>query len=217
VHHFKMLQVLMVAEKPSIAEILANALSRGSCHMKVSRTSPCRVYEFLGSFRGQRANIKVTSVLGHVFSFDFPQEYNNWDSVEVEQLFFAGVRKVVAESGTKVVKNLAKEAAGIDYLVLWLDCDREGENIACEVIACVKDSMKSTPVIQGDKANVFRAKFSALTTRDICKAMENLTYVDTNQAASVDVRAEIDLKVGVAFTRFQTCFFRDKFSSLDSK
>ena len=117
---------------------------------------------------------------------------------------------------SKITKHLKKEAKGIDYLVLWLDCDREGENICYEVIDCTLKWMRPHPgkipfllpllgthtTLLG-KQTIFRAKFSSITGPDIWKAMETLGRPNPDEAAAVDVRQELDLKVGVAFTRFQ--------------
>ncbi|CAI5998652.1 unnamed protein product [Closterium sp. NIES-64] len=174
-----------------------------------SRRSWLDVHEFNGDFRGGPARFRVTSVIGHVLSIDFPPSYQSWDATDPASLFTAPTVKTESNPKAHVCKHLQTEAKGCDALVLWLDCDREGENICFEVMAHTQPSMRSPQ-------NVFRAKFSAIGEKDIRQAMARLGAPNEAEAKAVDARQEIDLKVGVAFTRFQTRFFQGKYGNLDS-
>nr|CAB3457482.1 unnamed protein product [Digitaria exilis] len=213
--------VLMVAEKPSIALSIASALSGGRMSTRKGSTD---VHEFDGKFQGSYAKFKVTSVIGHVLSVDFPPAYQNWEGTDPMDLFEAPVLR--SECNPKVLtrlsspfflkpahirRHLAQEARGCTNLILWLDCDREGENICYEVIEC-------TGIPENEVGRrIFRARFSSITEKDILNAMENLVLPNKDEALSVDARQEIDLKVGVAFTRFQTRYFQGKYGNLDSR
>lgn len=70
--------------------------------------------------------------------------------------------------------------------MLWLDCDKEGENICFEVMDAVLPVMKRSA-----SDRVFRAKFSSITDKDIKAAMNDLGEPDENQSKSVDARCQI--------------------------
>ena len=108
---------------------------------------------------------------------------------------------------SKILKNtLSKDSSDLrdlDLLILWLDCDREGENIAFEVIDIVS-SVNS-------KIDILRANFSALTKTDIIKAINNLQYPNKNLSDGVEIRQKIDLLIGASFTRLQTLVLKKIF------
>jgi len=88
-----------------------------------------------------------------------------------------------------------------DFVVLWLDCDKEGENICFEVLEICKRNIPKSQKVQ----RVYRAKFSSIANKDIVAAFEGLQHQPNyNESISVDARQVLDLKIGVAFSRFQT-------------
>nr|XP_014337517.1 PREDICTED: DNA topoisomerase 3-beta-1 [Bos mutus] len=206
--------VLMVAEKPSLAQSIARILSRGSMSSRKGLNGTCSVHEYSGAFAGQPARFKMTSVCGHVMTLDFLGKYNKWDKVDPAELFSqAPTEKKEANPKLNMVKFLQVEGRGCDCIVLWLDCDKEGENICFEVLDAVLPVMNQA---HSGEQTVFRARFSSITDTDICAAMARLGEPDHNEALSVDARQELDLRIGCAFTRFQTKYFQGKYGNLDS-
>ncbi|KAI6693900.1 hypothetical protein NL676_021610 [Syzygium grande] len=201
-------RVLMVAEKPSIAFSIASALSRGQMSTRRGSTD---VHEFDGAFLGFNAHYKVTSVIGHVFSLDFPTTYQDWTATNPLDLFEAPTLKTETKPEANIRRHLSHEALGCGYLVLWLDCDREGENICFEVMECTGFGRNKA------RRKVYRARFSSISEKDILKCMDNLVEPNKDEALAVDARQEIDLKVGVAFTRFQTAYFQGRYGNLDAR
>ncbi|EZG77688.1 putative DNA topoisomerase III [Gregarina niphandrodes] len=192
-------RVLMVAEKPSVAEAIAKALSPG-CSKQSRGSLP--LWQLKGEYEGREAEIRVTSTTGHIFSLDFSSEYNDRNRIDETTLFDAPVKKKVESSG--VVAMLQKEGREVDRLVLWLDCDREGENICYEVIGIVGK------VNAAAAKSARRVKFSSLVASDLRQAFKTaLRSPNKCESDSVDARQELDLKIGVSFTRFLTRYLKD--------
>lgn len=76
----------------------------------------------------------MTSVSGHLLNYDFVGGYRSWQGCNPVSLFEAPVVKQCQEDFVKIKKTLEREARACQALIIWTDCDREGENIGYEVI-----------------------------------------------------------------------------------
>lgn len=197
------IRVLNVAEKPSVAKAVTAILSQNQFRTRQSYSIYNKIFEFSLAIRGQQCHMFFTSVTGHLMELEFTERYRKWNSCDPTDLYEAPVRKFVPEDKRDIKRTLEDEARKCDWLVLWLDCDREGENIAFEVVDVCKAVQPGL--------NIWRARFSALIDRDIHEAVQNLGRPQQWPSDAVDLRQEIDLRIGASFTRFQTMLLKNEF------
>lgn len=152
---------------------------------------------------GHTANFRVTSVAGHVYNRDFPPNYQD-RGVNPIKLFDAPTIRKLDSSSRTIAKHLQSVSSGVDFVVLWLDCDKEGENICFEVLDICRRNIP-----RSKRQRVFRAKFSSIAKKDIQTAFDSLKNEPNYfESVSVDARQVMDLKIGVAFSRYQTHHFQ---------
>jgi DNA topoisomerase IA len=201
--------ILHVAEKPSVAKEIARILNGGAApERRVGRSPYNPVWVFRGDLgggplRGAQEH-RVASVSGHLTTLDFEPPFNTWSSCSPAALFTAPLRSCVPEDKEPLAATLREHAAGAAALVLWLDCDREGEGIAFEVIE----------VTRVPAPRVHRARFSSLVPADVQRAARALGKPDQRAADAVTARTELDLRIGAALTRLQTLALKHRFEEL---
>ncbi|KAF1743659.1 hypothetical protein MXB_4918 [Myxobolus squamalis] len=83
-------------------------------------------YEFNSNDICDNSRMIFTHVAGHLYNIDFPDECNDWFRTPYETLFNVPL---------DALKRLARTC---QHLVIWTDCDREGENIGFEIINTCK-------------------------------------------------------------------------------
>lgn len=196
------LRVLNVAEKPSAAKEIVAVFRRGA-HVNVT-TRPSRsryniIYEFNMVVASQPAHMAFTSVLGHLKETDFEERVRRWGSCDPAILLDptqSEVHWTVPEDKRALAQSLRSEARNSDWLILWLDCDSEGEKIANDVANVCREGKPSLIVK--------RARFSAMTNADIFRAINQLDVLNQRITSMVATRQEIDLRAGSAYTRFLT-------------
>ncbi|KAJ7824662.1 prokaryotic type I DNA topoisomerase [Mycena olivaceomarginata] len=199
------MRVLCVAEKPSIAKSITQILSGGQFTSRTTPNKYIRNYDF--DYPQTRAQFTVTSVSGHLTAHDFPDTHRKWHSCDPISLFDAPVETFVSKDGKDIEKNLKSEARRADMLMIWTDCDREGEHIGSEV----------KRVCRSAKANIIvkRARFSAIIAQQIHNAAQHPVELDQAQADAVEARIVLDLRIGAAFTRMQTKTLQDAIAQVE--
>lgn len=140
-------------------------------------------------------------------TYAFGPENKSWILEKLDDLYEARLNKNLLPDNNEIEKNLRRLAKIVNTLILWLDCDREGENIAFEVIDIVRQ--------ENPNLNILRAHFSALTFVDINRSMETLQPPNKNLSDAVEIRQKIDLIIGASFTRLQTICFKNLFFKED--
>ena len=188
--------ILNVAEKNDAAKAISNVLSHGTTSRREGSSKFNKIYEFQYQLFERTCHMIMTSVSGHLMAFEFATGYQAWHSCQPLALFHAPVEKKVPSNMNNLKITLEREVRKSRVLIVWTDCDREGENIGFEVIEVCR---KIKPNI-----DVYRARFSEITAASITRAVNNLIRPDELTSFAVDVRQELDLRIGAAFTRMQT-------------
>ena len=115
---------LHIAEKNSITKEVANVLSNNNRRTvnTLSKFNPVFEYNDNGTMH------RFSSVRGHLFDYELPSECKSWTYYDNRKILTKAVN-IIKKNGPdmdSLVENLKVLAKKSKYLILWLDCDREG-------------------------------------------------------------------------------------------
>ncbi|EIM82961.1 prokaryotic type I DNA topoisomerase [Stereum hirsutum FP-91666 SS1] len=198
------MRVLCVAEKPSISKSITQILSGGQFTTRNTATNYVKNYDF--TYNYTHSTFTVTCVAGHLMEYDFHDTHRKWQSCDPIALFDAPIESKTAKDKTAIAQNISNEARRADQLMIWTDCDREGENIGWEIMVTAQKTNRNIIVK--------RARFSAIIAQQIHNAAQHPIELDLLQAQAVTARINLDLRIGAAFTRMQTMALRDRLEKL---
>ncbi|MBN1167523.1 MAG: DNA topoisomerase I [Methanospirillaceae archaeon] len=176
---------LIIAEKNIAAARIAQILA-GNGKVSQKREGKTTVYQF--------SETTVMGLRGHVVEVDFVPGYSNWrsETYPPRSLIDAKTQKKPTEPGiVNLVKKLSKKA---NRVTIATDFDTEGELIGKEAYEIVRSAHAAVPVD--------RARFSAITKKEIEDAFSHTTGIDFDLASAGETRQIIDLMWGASLTRF---------------
>ncbi|KRH91719.1 DNA topoisomerase III alpha, partial [Pseudoloma neurophilia] len=148
---------LHIAEKPSIAKTISHLLSNN-----VQKVHTLYKFTPVYTFNYKSANHAFTSVLGHIFTQEFTDK-RKWTEFNPIELFEKEIQQYIKSDFQNLKNNLIKQAKLATKVIIWTDCDREGEYIANEI----------KEILEPLRKEIKRARFSAITKSEITRAIEN--------------------------------------------
>ncbi|KAF7257381.1 hypothetical protein EG68_05184 [Paragonimus skrjabini miyazakii] len=149
------MRILNVAEKNDAAKNIAEILGGGRINRREGLSKFNKIYEFGLCLGGVHTNMIMTSVSGHLQNYEFPPSFKSWHATDPLILFDSPVDKYVMKDGEPIKQTLQREIRSCQKLIIWTDCDREGENIGVEVVHVCQEVKPNIEVL--------RAKFSEIT------------------------------------------------------
>ncbi|WMV48461.1 hypothetical protein MTR67_041846 [Solanum verrucosum] len=158
-----------------------------------TRRGTTEVHEFDAMFLGSHAHYKLTSVIGHVFRQIDELHQHHLIKLQIAHFLNLCLVAFVLLFGIFFCHN----SVFLLYLI--------GSVIVC------------TGFHTSDDRRIYLARLSSVTEKVILKKMNSLAEPNRDEALSTDAHQEMDLKVGVAFTRFQTSYFDGKYGNLDAR
>ena len=169
--NYRVFRALNVAEKPSVAKSVSLLLNGGPPQREnsLSQYNPVFRFDYFVESKNVEYDMLFTSVRGHIMGYAFGPQNKIWSLNTSRDLYQANIYHNLNPDSKIIKDNLINIARtyNINTLILWLDCDREGENIAFEVIEIIQS-------LNIRNLEILRASFSAITKRDVINAMNNL-------------------------------------------
>ncbi len=181
------MKTLIVSEKNIAAKRIAEMLSKGK-NSTTKGAIPTYKFQLNGD------DVTCIGLKGHILKVDFPDKYSNWQDPPPEELINAEIIKIPTQKN--LVTALKREAKGVDKVIVATDFDREGELIGVDDLNEIKNV--------NENSEIKRARFSALTKKELEDAFSNLEEPYYSLAMAGEARQDIDLIWGATLTRFMS-------------
>jgi DNA topoisomerase-1 len=176
--------IVILTEKPKVAEKIAYFLDSKAKAMKKGKVKYFKIM-----FKGQEA--LVVPAVGHLFSvagldkgFSYPSFNITW-----KPMYEVNKQSQYTKEYLTLIKEMMAQA---DVVVCATDYDVEGSLIGYKVAQHLFPHWR-------DK--LMRAKFSAITRKDINEAFSSLTEMDWGNAVAGELRHELDWLYGINLSR----------------